>query len=136
MGGPALVAGAGLGLLFVPLTVVAMAKVPGTESGVTASLRNTSQQAGGSIGLAVLGTIAFTAAASSARAAAVRARGGLAGVHARPGHEARTDIYHHALATGFSRGLLAAAAITLLVLVITTATIRIRKADLAGVNPI
>jgi len=66
--GPTLVAGADLGLLFVPLTVVAMAKVAESESGVAASLRNTGQQVGGSIGLAVLGTVAFTVVANSARA--------------------------------------------------------------------
>ena len=130
--GPTLAVGAGLGLLFVPLTVVAMAKVTDTESGVAASLRNTSQQAGGSIGLAVLGTIAFTAAARAMTAA----RPGHAALPARPSHEALTGIYHHALATGFARGLLAAAAIMLLALLITAATIRIRKADLVGASPL
>ncbi len=139
--GPTLVAGAGLGLLFVPLTVVAMAKVAETESGVAASLRNTSQQAGGSIGLAVLGSVAFTAAANSARAATASAmaavnRASHAGLQARAGRAAVTGIYHHALATGFSRGFLAAAGIMLLALIITAATIRIRRADLTGVNPI
>jgi Major Facilitator Superfamily len=138
--GPTLVAGAGLGLLFVPLTVVAMAKVPHTESGVAASLRNTAQQVGGSIGLAVLATVAFTTAASSARADAARAaaaaRAGHTGWQARPSHAALAGIYHHALATGFARGFLIAAAIMLLALITTVATIRIRRADLAGVNPI
>jgi EmrB/QacA subfamily drug resistance transporter len=126
--GPTLLAGAGLGLLFVPLTVVAMAKVAETESGAAASLRNSAQQIGGSIGLAVLATVAFTTAAHTARAAA--------GLQTRPGHAVLTGIYHHALATGFARGVLAAAAIMLLALIITAATIRIRKADLAGINPI
>jgi EmrB/QacA subfamily drug resistance transporter len=130
--GPTLVIGAGLGLLFVPLTVVAMARVAESESGVAASLRNTSQQVGGSIGLAVLSTVAFTAAAR----AMTGARAGHAALRARPSHEALTGIYHHALATGFARGLLAAAAIMLLALLITAATIRIRKADLVGASPL
>jgi EmrB/QacA subfamily drug resistance transporter len=124
--GPTLVVGAGLGLLFVPLTVVAMAKVAESESGVAASLRNTGQQTGGSIGLAVLGTVAFTAAASSAHASA----------RAGAGHAALTAAYHHALATGFARGFEVAAGIMLVALIIALATIRIRRADLAGVNPI
>jgi EmrB/QacA subfamily drug resistance transporter len=139
--GPTLVAGAGLGLLFVPLTVVAMAKVAQAESGVAASLRNTSQQVGGSIGLAILGTIAFTAAASNARAAA--ARGMTAAAPAiqadqatRPGRVALAGIYHQALAAGFARGFLIAAVIMLVALVITLATIRVRRAGLAGVNPV
>ena len=66
--GPMLVIAAGLGLLFVPLTLVAMSRVADEESGVAASLRNTGQQVGGSIGLAVLGTVAWTVVADSIRA--------------------------------------------------------------------
>jgi hypothetical protein len=103
-----------------------------SESGVAASLHNTSQQVGGSIGLAVLSTVAFTAAAR----AMTGARAGHAALRARPSHEALSGIYHHALATGFARGLLAAGAIMLLALLITAVTIRIRKADLAGASPL
>jgi hypothetical protein len=127
--GPTLVVGPGWGLLFAPLTVVAMDKVPHTASGGAASLRNTAQQAGGSIGLAVLAAVAFTAAASSGRAAVARAvtaaRAGHTGWEARPSHAA---------ATGFSRGFDVAAGIMLLALIITAATIRIREADLVGPN--
>jgi hypothetical protein len=89
----------------------------------------------------VLGTVAFTVAANTARATAVRAitaagRTVHADRPARPGSAAFTAIYHHALATGYARGFLAAAGIMLLALVITAATIRIRRSDLAGVNPI
>jgi EmrB/QacA subfamily drug resistance transporter len=128
--GPTLVVGAGLGLLFVPLTIVAMAKVAESESGVAASVRNTAQQAGGSIGLAVLGTVAFTAAANSARAS-IGSRAG-----ARAGHAALNAVYHHALTTGFARGFEVAAGVMLVALIITVTTIRIRTTDLAGVNPI
>ena len=71
--GPMLVIAAGLGLLFVPLTLVAMSKVADAESGVAASLRNTGQQVGGSIGLAVLGTVAWTVVANSNHAQTTRA---------------------------------------------------------------
>jgi hypothetical protein len=59
-----------------------------------------------------------------------------AGRPARPGSVALTGIYHHALTAGYARGFLVAAGIMLLALVITLATIRIRRSDLAGVNPI
>jgi hypothetical protein len=65
--GPTLVTGAGLGLLFVPLSLVALSRVAEHDSGVASSLLNTGQQVGGSIGLAVLGTVAWTAVANSAR---------------------------------------------------------------------
>ncbi len=130
--GPMLVIAAGLGLLFVPVTLVAMSRVADAESGVAASLRNTAQQVGGSIGLAVLGTVAWTVVASSihaqtARAAATAAR---AGHPARPSQAALTAIYRHALTTGFSRGFLVTAGITLLALIITIAAIRVKRADL------
>ena len=57
----------GLGLLFVPLTLVAMSRVGDEDTGVAASLRNTGQQVGGSIGLAVLGTVAWTVVANTVR---------------------------------------------------------------------
>jgi len=130
--GPMLVTAAGLGLLFVPATLVAMSRVRDEESGVAASLRNTGQQIGGAIGLAVFGTIAWTVVASSVRAGAVHATTavGRAGHAARPSQAGLTAIYHHALAAGFSRAFLAAAAAMLLALVITVVTIRIKRADL------
>ena len=79
--GPTLVTGAGLGMLFMPLTLVALSRVRDTDAGVASSLLNTGQQVGGSIGLAVLGTVAWTAVANSIRsqsaaAAAAAARVG------------------------------------------------------------
>jgi EmrB/QacA subfamily drug resistance transporter len=130
--GPMLVTAAGLGLLFVPATLVAMSRVADEESGVAASLRNTGQQIGGSIGLALLGTVAWTVVANSTQgstshAGAAAAR---AGHPARPTQAALTAIYHHALASGFSRAFLAAAAAMLLALIITVITIRVRRSDL------
>jgi predicted MFS family arabinose efflux permease len=129
--GPMLVIAAGLGLLFVPLTLVAMSRVADEESGVAASLRNTGQQAGGSIGLAVLGTVAWTVVASSTGAATAHATSAArAGHPARPGQAALSAIYHHALAAGFSRAFLVAAGVMVLAWIITIAAIRIQRADL------
>jgi predicted MFS family arabinose efflux permease len=123
--GPTLIIGVGLGFLFVPLTLVAMSRVTGADSGVASSLRNVGQQVGGSIGLAVLGTVAWTVVANSVHAQAGRS--------ARLGRPALTATYHQALAAGFSRGFLVAAGVMLLGLIITIATIRIRRADLCDV---
>jgi EmrB/QacA subfamily drug resistance transporter len=138
--GPELVTGAGLGMLFMPLTLVAMAKVRERDSGLAASLPNVGQQVGGAIGLALLGTVAWTAVASSVKsqvtaAAAAAAKAGHA-VHAKAGGSVPTAIYHHALAVGFSRGFLVSAGIGVLALIVTIAMIRVRREDLAGVpNP-
>ena len=100
------------------------------DSGVASSLLNTGQQLGGSIGLAVLGTVAWTVVAHSIHAQAAAAA--QAGHPARPGGPLAAAIYNHALATGFARAFLAAAAIALLTLAINIAVIRVRRADLAG----
>ena len=64
--GPILVTGAGLGLLFVPMSLVALSDVAEADSGVASSLLNATRQVGGSIGLAVLGTAAWTVVANHA----------------------------------------------------------------------
>ena len=134
--GPMLTDGVGTGLLFVPLTLLALARVAERESGVAASVLNAGQQVGGSIGLAVLGTVAWTAVASSIRAQAAHAAAAAdrAGHAARPSYAMLAAAYHHALASGFPRAFLTGAAIMLLALIITIAAIRIRRADLAGAS--
>jgi Major Facilitator Superfamily len=129
--GPTLVIGAGAALLFVTLSLVALNRVPEADSGVASSLLNTGQQLGGSIGLALLGTVAWTVVAHSihAQAAAAAAR---AGHPVHPGGPLAAAIYNHALATGFARAFLVAAGIALLTLIINLALIRVRRADLAG----
>jgi EmrB/QacA subfamily drug resistance transporter len=133
--GPMMVTAAGLGMLFMPLTLVALSKVEDRDTGLASSLLNTGQQVGGSIGLALLGTVAWTVVANSihsqvSAAAAAAAKTGHA-VHAAGGQLPRA-IYDHALALGFSRGFLVSALIAVLALVITLVTIRVTRADLAG----
>jgi len=131
--GPTIIIGAGVALLFVTLSLVALNRVPEADSGVASSLLNTGQQLGGSIGLALLGTVAWTVVAHSIHAqTAVAARGGHP-VH--PGGPLAVAIYNHALATGFARAFLVAAGIALLTLAINFAVIRVRRADLAGAEP-
>jgi EmrB/QacA subfamily drug resistance transporter len=54
----------GLGAAFVPLTSTALIGVDPTDAGVASALVNTTQQVGGSLGTALLNTIAATAAAN------------------------------------------------------------------------
>jgi heme/copper-type cytochrome/quinol oxidase subunit 2 len=48
---------------------------------------------------------------------------------------AQTAITDHALSVGFSRAFIVGAGITLLAFVITVITIRVRREDMQGVNP-
>ena len=134
--GPMLVTSFGFGLLFVPLSLVALHKVRGEDSGVTSSLLNTGQQVGGAIGLAALGTVTWTAVSDSvkhqvAQAAAVAGRTGLHLPAAKSG-VVPAAILHQALAVGISRGFLVAAGIVVLALIVVLVSIRLRREDLAG----
>jgi len=134
--GPMLVTAAGMGLIFVPLSLVALAKVGDRDAGVASSLLNVGQQVGGSIGLAILGTVAWSAVANSihsqAAAAASHASAHLTAAQQTAAVKAMTD---HAYSVGFSKGYLVSAGIALLALIITIVAIRVKREDLAGVNP-
>jgi predicted MFS family arabinose efflux permease len=102
--GPQLVSSVGLGLVFVPLALVALHNVAEQDSGVASSLLNTAQQVGDAIGLAVLGTVAWTTVGDSVRtqvahAAAAAAKAGQP--LPKPGAAPPASIYDHALKAGF-----------------------------------
>jgi EmrB/QacA subfamily drug resistance transporter len=142
--GPMIVTAAGLGMLFMPLTLVALNRVRERDAGVASSLVNTGQQVGGSIGLAILGTVAWTVVANTARNSAAAAHAGAARL-AAAGHAikptatqlaaARKAILDHSLAVGFSRGFEVSAIVAVLALIITLVMIRVKREDLAGITP-
>jgi len=131
--GPIVVTAAGIGTVFVPLSLVALNRVRDEDSGLASSLLNAGQQIGGAIGLAALGTVTWTVAASSLRSQAARAVVAAARLgHApRPG-QLRVSWYDNALAAGVSRGFLVAAGFALVMLVITALAIRARGEDPAA----
>jgi EmrB/QacA subfamily drug resistance transporter len=61
--GPLAVLSIGLGMVFLPTTIVAVSGAARHQTGLASAVLNVSQQLGGSIGLAVLGTIAANVAA-------------------------------------------------------------------------
>jgi hypothetical protein len=133
--GPELVLGTRMGVLFVLVNLVGLTKVRNDDAGVASSLVNVGQQVGGSIGLAILGTVAWSAVASSLHSqAAATAR---PGVHATGTQAAalHARIYDHALATGFSRAYLVSAGVLALAAIIALAMIWIRRQDLSGADP-
>ncbi len=143
--GPMIVTAAGMGMLFMPVTLVSLSKVDDKDAGLASSLVNTGQQVGGSIGLAILGTVAWTVVANTARNSAAHAQA-LAAAAAKAGHplpkpsaaqlaQAKASLFDHALAIGFSRGFEVSAVIMALALVATIALIRVTREDLSGVDP-
>jgi EmrB/QacA subfamily drug resistance transporter len=117
--GPMLVTSFGLGMLFVPISLVALTRIRGEDSGIASSLLNTGQQVGGAIGLAALGTVTWSAVANSIK-------------HQAAGGPVSPAVLHEALATGISRGFLVASGIAALALVLAITMIRVRRSDLAG----
>ncbi len=93
---PLLLTSAGLGLAFVPMTLTVVQGVDEREVGVASAVMNTAQQLGAALGLAVLATVAASAA---------------------------TDRSPEALASGYSSAYLAAAGLTLVAAAITAITV-------------
>ncbi len=88
---PLVLAGAGFGLTFVPMTIAATVGVPHSEAGLASGLINMSRQFGGALGLAAVATIAFSVA------------------HAGLAHHDRLTV---ALAHGYTRAFLILGAVS------------------------
>jgi EmrB/QacA subfamily drug resistance transporter len=113
----------GMGLTFVPITLIATTNVEEDDAGLASGLLNTSQQLGGAIGLAVLSTLAANTT-SGTLAALGHAPSGLAQVSA--------------LVSGFHVAFLVGAFLMLSGAVIMAATVRRRdvsRIDTAAVEP-
>jgi EmrB/QacA subfamily drug resistance transporter len=108
----------GMGLTFVPVTLIATTNVQAHDAGLASGLFNTSQQIGGALGLAVLSTLA-----------ADRTANWLAdlGRAAQPAEEAV------AVVEGFQVAFLGAAILMLAGVLLLAALVR--RADVANVNP-
>ena len=80
--GPLAITGLGMGFSLVPLTLNAVTSVKNHEQGLASSLLNTSQQVGGSLGLAVLVTVAATASRHRLEALSASLHGSASALHA------------------------------------------------------
>jgi EmrB/QacA subfamily drug resistance transporter len=81
----------GMGLTFVPITLLGTGGVTGEDAGLASGLFNTAQQVGGSLGLAILSTLAASQTTSVLRASG-------ATVNSAAGLAARVSGYHVAFA--------------------------------------
>lgn len=101
----------GMGLSFISMTIAATNGVPHRLSGLASGLLNTSQQIGGSLGLAVLSGVSAAAATRYAQAHAVIAaqvQGGSAAQAAQQvALQAEVNGFHHALYVGTGFALVA-----------------------------
>src|SRR5260221_13259796 len=126
-----LVTSAGLGMLFVPLSLVALTRVRGEDSGVASSLLNTGQQVGGAIGLAALGTVTWTAGSNSDKHQVAQAAAAGHALPAKAGGTAPPAVLHQARAVGIPRGCPRAAGTAVGARIIRVPLSRVRRAALA-----
>ncbi|MFF5956352.1 MFS transporter [Streptomyces luteogriseus] len=135
--GPMLVFGFGMGLNFVTLTLTAVSGVAPHEAGAASGLLNTTQQVGGSLGLAILTTVFGTATRDEAEKQLPRFM-----AEATPEQKAefaRTQQLpapwgHEVLAQGISTAFIPAAAMAVLALATAWLVIRVRKSDLEALS--
>jgi predicted MFS family arabinose efflux permease len=109
-----LVIAAGLGLTFVPLTLIATSGVRDDDAGLASGLFNTSQQVGGALGLAILATVANSYTANLL--------GDLTGAPT-------PDQQAVAVVEGFQRGFTAGAALMVVGAVLLAVLVRQRDLD-------
>jgi fucose permease len=100
----------GLGLIFFATTVVAVSGAARNEAGLASAVLNVSQQLGGSIGLAVLGTVAANVAKNQL-------------VDVRPTHA----LISQAIITGFTTAFEIGALVALAAFVLALIVIRVRS---------
>jgi EmrB/QacA subfamily drug resistance transporter len=106
----------GMGLTFVPVTLIATTNIDAEDAGLASGIFNTAQQVGGALGLAVLSTLAVSRTS-----------------HVLSGVASPTDAQQaSALVDGFQIAFLAAAGLMLAAAVIIVALIR--RSDVAQIN--
>jgi len=118
-----MLASIGMGLVFVPITLIATSGIPNSDAGLASGLFNTSQQIGGALGLAVLATLAVDATQET-----------LTGL----GHEPQPAEQGQALVDGFhvayfgSAALVAAAFFALLFLLSRSDVVAVGEGEAAA----
>ncbi len=120
---PLLVFAATAGLIFVPLTMALVAGISDEHAGIASSMFNAGQQVGGAVGLAVIGSVAWTIVNNHVRHSLAGASAGHAALSGSP-------VYDHALTAGVTAALTIGAAATVLALIVTLVAIRVRREDL------
>lgn len=125
----------GMGLTFVPMTLVAVHGVPAADSGIGSGVLNTMQQVGGALGLASLSTVAahYTTEKIAPISAAVQGLGGdLAGVAPE---KLQMQTYFAAFTEGATQAFLVGAFMIWTASLIVWALLGVKHTELAGEAP-
>jgi hypothetical protein len=128
----------GLGLTFVPLTLTAVNGVAKDDSGVASAVLNTTQQVGGALGLAMLSTVASSAATQRARELTRGLQEQVASGQLLPGQlrAAAARAILEAQTAGFTRAFVVGAVIMLVSAVIVIGFLSVRHDQLDADAPV
>ena len=118
---PEIVVSLGMGMAFVPMSSTALVGVDPADAGVASALVNTTQQVGGSLGTALLNTVAASATTAYLAEHATAARAG------------GTEVLQAAAVHGYTTAFTVSAALLAVAFVVTTVFIRASKHDLERV---
>jgi EmrB/QacA subfamily drug resistance transporter len=104
----------GLGIAFVPATLISVSSVEGADAGLASGLYNTAQQIGGALGLAILSTLAVSHTASLLGAL---------------GHKPSLSRVAQATVSGYQLAFLVAAGLMLTASIVLVAFLRARDVE-------
>ena len=123
----------GMGLVFVPMTLTAVAGVAQEDSGVASAVLNTMQQVGGSLGLATLSTVFASALADRAAelGGALQAKAAAGAMTPEQVGQAKALIGLQAQTYGSGRAYLVGAAMILVAAAITFAFLNVKHEKLS-----
>jgi predicted MFS family arabinose efflux permease len=129
--GPMIVFALGLGFTFMPLTLAAVSQIDESDAGIASGVLNTTQQIGGSIGLAALTTVFVTVFASSITDAVAEVSASGA-----PTPEQLGAAEVSALVDGWTSAFQVSAWLAVVAFVITLFAIKVTKEEAAHAGPI
>ncbi|WP_279634959.1 MFS transporter [Streptomyces sp. MJM8645] len=133
--GPTVIFGFGMGLIFVPVMLLAVAGVPGQETGAASGLLNSMQQIGGSLGLSILTTVFAHYATAEGKLQQPKflqsaTPDQLAYLQQHHEFPKGTDAANSVLTQGISHGFIVGAVLAGLALVVSVFVIKAKASDL------
>ncbi len=131
--GPMLVFSAGMGFLFVPLTIIAVSGVEAKESGAASGLLNVMQMIGGSLGLSILVTVFGTASRNEQQhqvgqflaSASPAMKQAFAEGRLQPPPSVANSVLAHGISSAFTVGVVFAA----IALLVSVVAVRAKASD-------
>ncbi|MEU9127700.1 MFS transporter [Kitasatospora sp. NPDC048540] len=132
--GPTVVFGFGMGLIFVPVMLLAVAGVAGHETGAASGLLNSTQQIGGALGLSILTTVFSSAAKDESKAQfpdfMAHATPEQAAAAKSGGFPVGSQWYSAVLAHGIGQAFIVGAALAVVALLTALFVVKAKASDL------